>query len=308
MILVTGGCGFIGSFISYYLSGKGRDVLILDKDSERCRRIPDKGVAEFKEGDLCDSEFVGSIFKEYRPQVVVHLAWEGVLSGERNNPGQVSNLVAMNNLLECCATRGCRLFIGLGAQAEYGVHNVRIDEETLPEPHTLYGLYKLAAGLMGKMYAKKAGFEYAWLRLFSTFGPEDKGNYIIPFTIKSFLRNEPPSLTPCEQRWDYLYVKDIPPLIEKVIDSDEHFCDTYNLSSGSTNVMKDIILAIRSITGSPAEPLFGAKPYRKEGLFHLEGDNKKFIDAFGWMTLTPMDRGLEETVDWFRQQEHNETT
>lgn len=301
MILITGGCGFIGGFIARYLAERGRDVLVFDRNITPCSKIPDKSGATRVEGDLSDRGRLKSIFRDYRPRVVIHTAWEGMTSQTRNAPGQIENLAATNNLLKICAEQGCELFIGFGSQAEYGVHNVRINEDTIPHPHTFYGAYKLAAGLIGRLYAAAHGFGYAWLRLFSAYGPTMNQNYILPYVINSFLRNSSPSLTRCEQRWDYLYVKDIPPLVEKVIDSGAHSCDIYNLCSGSSCLMKEIVLTIQAITGASAEPGFGDIPYRKEGLFFLEGDNSKFIDAFGWTELTSMGEGLKETVEWFRR-------
>lgn len=300
LALVTGGSGFIGSFISQYLKEKGMDVLIPTRNINKCNRITNKKMFKFVQGDISNNEFLTKIFESYHPDIVIHLAWDGISGNERNKYEQINNLIINQNLLENCGKFNCKLFIGFGSQAEYGVYNKKIDESFLPKPDTLYGVYKLSAGLTGKYYASTYGFKYAWLRLFSTFGPKDNEYYIIPYTIKSFLMNKPPELTLCEQKWDYIYVKDIPSIIWKIIEKKDYFCDIYNLCSNNTYILKDIILHIKNIIGSEIEPLFGKIPYRKNNLFYLHGDNKKFKETFGWVELTDINKSLKETIGWFK--------
>jgi nucleoside-diphosphate-sugar epimerase len=206
----------------------------------------------------------------------------------------------MGNILEACARRGVGRLVGIGSQAEYGVHNVRIDETAVPRPETLYGVCKLAAGLSGKEFAVRHSLCYAWLRLFSTFGPGDYTDYVLPYAIESLLKGQRPRLSPCQQKWDYLYVEDIPKLIWKVVAAAGPFCDVFNLASGAPVRLKDAILTVREIIATPVEPDFGAHPGAKGGLVHLEGDPGKFIRTFGWITLTPLREALGNTVAWFR--------
>ena len=202
----------------------------------------------------------------------------------------------MQNLVEEAGECGCSTFIGLGSQAEYGIYNQRINERFPAQPQNLYGCMKLACGLLGKIYAQKYHLRYAWLRLFSTFGPHDTGDYIIPYTIKALVKNQSPQLTSCEQKWDYLYVKDIPPLISKILSKDEHFCDIYNFCSGQARVLKDIVRLIKDQMVTEGEPCFGALTQRPDGLNFLEGENKKFQETFGWKPLTDLSLALKETI------------
>jgi nucleoside-diphosphate-sugar epimerase len=302
VILITGGFSFIGHHLSQYLAQKGMEVVTVTRNVGKYSKRIDKEPFRCVEGDLADKGFLERVFREHRPEIVIHLAWCGVTGPDRNSPDQEKNLLINQNLLEMSGRGGSRLFIGFGSQGEYGVQNRRIDEQVLPTPHTLYGVYKLAAGLVGRLFAETYHFKYAWLRLFSTFGPGDHEYYVIPYVITSLLKGEPPRLTLCEQRWDYLYVKDIPPLVWRVINKEEDFCDIFNLCSGRSHVLKEIVLTITDCLGSSIEPVFGAIPYRKDGLFHLEGENRKFKDTFGWTGLTDLKNAMIETVAWFKDE------
>lgn len=297
--LVTGGCGFIGSFMSEHLAAKGIQVVVTDKRTKSIAWPAAKAPAATIEGDLVDQEFIKTIFERYRPTTVIHAAWSGVLGDARNAPEQIENLVMTKNLLEACVHFGIHAFIGFGSQAEYGVHNARIDEECVPKPETLYGVFKLSAGLLGQHYARRHKFNYAWLRLFSTFGPADDSYYVIPYTIRCFLKGEKPKLTTCEQKWDYLYIRDIPRLVSRILETNEPFCGIYNLCSGRAIVLRDIIETVRNLMGAAIEPEFGAVPQRDNSPILLEGENRRFRETFGWIDLTEMSDALSETVSWF---------
>ncbi len=305
--LVTGGCGFIGSFITERLLSEEMDIVITSRKQSNCWRVSEAKNIKIVEGDLTDPSFVQDLFSRFSPDNIIHAAWEGIHGKQRHSNHYERNLVSMHNLLSACAQGKTTTFIGIGSQAEYGVHNKRICEDTWPKPTDNYGIYKLAAGLLGQKFAETHGLRYAWLRLFSSYGPKDNDHYILPFVMESLMKGVAPDLTGCEQRWDYLFVKDIPNLITKVLKKEGPFCGIYNLCSGNPVVLKNLIMFINDHLKTDIEPAWGAKEYQENGLFHLEGDNTKFKNEFGWIPLTPYSEGLVETIEWFRENYHANT-
>jgi UDP-glucose 4-epimerase len=298
MIFLTGATGFLGSHIAEYLSQRNSGLLLLVRSASDKWRIKTLTNVEYVEGDLSDPKRMRDIFQRYRPDAVVHAAWHGT-NQSRDSVDQFENFVNTKDLFELCGEFGCRKVIGIGSQNEYGIHNVRLTEATSAAPSQPYGLYKLSAGLLGQCYARKYGFDYAWLRLFSTFGPKDYPGYFIPLTISSFLKGQPPELTQCNQTWDYLYVKDIPALIERVLALEHKFCGIYNLCSGEPVVLKDVVMMIREILSTDIVPRFGALPNRTDGLHYLLGDNAKFRTEFGWIRPVPLREALQQTIQWY---------
>jgi UDP-glucose 4-epimerase len=299
-VLVTGGSGYIGGFIVEHLLERGAEVAVISR-LNKWRGEPEHfPVSHVFQGDLLDKTFVGSVLKNFSPQAIVHAAWAGTGRKDRNSVDQADNLIAMGNLLNAAVESGIDRFIGLGTQAEYGVHNTRISEDLWPLPKDNYGVFKLAAGLAGRQFARSHTFRYAWLRLFSSFGPRDHSDFFVPYVIESLLTGEAPRLTSCEQMWDYLYVKDVARLVCKVVDSDETFCDVFNLCSGVPTRLRDVVTLVRELSASATTPVLGAVPLARDGLVHLEGDNTRFKDTFGWLQLTDLRMALMETVEWFR--------
>ena len=299
-ILVTGGGGFIGSFVVEELVSRAYDVVVPTRDSRNRWRATENDRLLRVEGNLSETRFQKRLFREYHPEVLIHCAWMGVGRGHRDDPIQEANLSLTGNLLDLCVENEVSLFIGLGSQAEYGIHNCRIDEIAVTSPETAYGRFKLRAGRSGLELAEKAGIDYAWLRLFSAFGPRDSNECLIPYVIRSLLGGVSPELTTCRQRWDYLYVKDVAKLIAEIVDKEQPFRGIYNLCSGVPRELRDLVLTVKDILGTQLEPRFGAIPQRKDGLFHLEGDNGKFKETFGWIEMTDINEALAETIEWFR--------
>ena len=301
-ILITGGSGFIGNAMALHMAKAGHRVVALARRPLDLWPIAQHPSLQRLQVDLKDEAGLTRVFGRLKPHTVIHTAWEGMTRDKRDNPAQAQNLLATQNVMQAAGAHGCKIFIGLGSQAEYGVHNRRISEEdAVPAPASLYGCYKLAAGHAGMHFAAMHDFNYAWLRLFSAFGPGDGEDYIIPHTIKNFLAGTLPKLSNCQQQWDYLYVNDICRLVELVLAKKEDFRGMYNLCSGQPRRLKDIVFKLKEISGNGVDPYFDEQPPAPGSLLHLEGDTAKFQKTFGWVELSDFDQSLKETVQWFQQ-------
>ncbi len=298
---MTGATGFVGSFLADWLEGAGADYRVLVREGADTWRLSSAVKARVVTGDLDDHDGMRRIFEELSPGTVIHTAWRGVDASSRELPLQFANLNNTRVLFELAGAFGCRKFIGFGSQDEYGIYNEKIDEDVLPRPVTLYGVNKLSAGLLGRYYAGKFGYSFAWLRIFSTFGPRETPGFFIPSTITALMKGESPALTACTQTWDYLYVKDVARLVGLVLRRDRPFNDAYNLCSGIPVVLKDVVLLIRELLGSAVEPGFGARPFPVDGRRIFLGDMDKFYREFGAFRPSPLEDALRETVVWYKE-------
>src|SRR3989454_4146707 len=209
-VLVTGATGFLGSHVTRALVARGADVTVLVRRGSDPWRVADVlPRLELVSADLAEAEASARALQDAAAEVVCDLAWHGVGNRFHQDPSQVSaNLKAHLDLLATAARAGCRRWIGLGTQAEYGPQSARIDERCPPAPTTLYGAVKLSVGLLGGQLAAQAGMEFVWLRLFSSYGPMDEPGWLIPSVTLRLLGRERPDLTAGTQKWDYLFVED----------------------------------------------------------------------------------------------------
>jgi UDP-glucose 4-epimerase len=298
-IFVTGSSGFIGAAVVRQLISDGREVAILVRRTSDRQRLPEiLDHVAIIEGDLSDSSTYYSALKDFRPDSVVHLAWEGVKGVDRNSSVQMINVVNSIELYKLTERIGCSQFVGLGSQAEYGRAVGRISEAAQTRPTTAYGAAKLATSLVLERSAAGSGRPFAWLRLFSSYGPNDDPSWLVPYLIRSLIAGEKPSLTKAEQIWDYIHVNDVATGIVASVNADAR--GFFNIGSGKAKPLRDIISIIRDAI-DPSLPLgFGELPYRPDQVMHLEADITALSSATGWSPRISFESGIAQTVAWHR--------
>jgi UDP-glucose 4-epimerase len=294
-IIITGATGFIGAAIVEELLTRGYQVTVLlrsDSNSQRLSAL--NGFETLLYTRLMDDNIVSSL-KSRKPDILIHCAWRGVGASERNESFQITkNLPLTLDAVELAAAIGCRQWIGLGSQAEYGNQNCRLSEDAPVRPTTLYGKAKLAAGVAALALCEVRNMAGVWLRIFSTYGPGDSPNWFIPYVIHEFLAGKSPKLTQCEQLWDYLYVTDAARAVCAVANGTTN--GVFNLGSGSARPLKDYIEVIRKELGIATEPLYGAIPYRDDQVMYLEADISRLSKETGWVPSISLIEGVKNTV------------
>jgi len=197
------------------------------------------------------------------------------------------------------AEAGCKTFVALGSQAEYGPQNRLLRESDPTEPTSTYGVAKLCALQASRHLARQMGMRFAWIRIFSLYGPRDNPDYMIPSLIEKLLRGEKPSLTSGEQLWDYLYVQDAAEAIAAVAQTTGAE-GVFNLGSGRTETIRQTVRQIRDLI-DPSLPLgFDEVPYRPDQVMHLQADISRLRAATGWTPRTMLADGLAQTIQWHR--------
>ena len=299
-VAITGATGFIGATVVAELLARETQVtILLGPDSKLERLAALRGFETLVCSGLRDDRTVRTL-RSRQPDVFIHCAWRGVGGQERNEASQITANVPLTlDSVELAAGAGCRQWIGLGSQAEYGNQNRRLNEDAPLLPTTIYGKAKLAAGVAALALCEARAIAGVWLRVFSTYGPGDAPHWFIPYVIQEFLAGRPPRLTNCEQRWDYLYVTDAARAIASAADGST--TGVFNLGSGSARPLKDYIEAIRGELGSQLEPAYGAVPYRPDQVMHLEADIARLSAATGWRPGMTLNEGIRATVAFERQ-------
>ena len=302
-VFLTGASGFVGSFFLRDLLVSGRhQVCVLIRNPEKAWRIkdllPDVKVIV---GELDQLAVIESQLHAFSPEAFVHLAWNGVSGGQRSDPSQWHNVRTTMKLVELAHLFNVKTFVGLGSQAEYGPCQNIIDELCPTKPTTMYGASKLAAQLLSERLCSEFGIRYAWLRLFSSFGPTDNPGWLIPYLTKCLIAKERPKLTLAEQLWDYIYVEDVASAILSVLDS-KNAEGIFNLGSGQAYKLKSIIEKIRDLI-DPQLPLgFGEMDYRSDQVMHLQADINKLKKSTGWLPNSDFDLAIKKTVDWYSRE------
>jgi len=299
--LVTGATGFVGSCLTELLSRQGHTVAVLRRGATRPWRIESvlPRITSIV-GDVEHPTAVAAEIKRFAPDTVFHAGWYGVAGALRNDPEQVTrNLQSAVELVSVAAEAGCQTFVGLGSQAEYGPQNRILRECDPTEPTSTYGVAKLCALWASRHLARQAGMRFAWVRIFSLYGPRDNPDYMIPSLVEKLLRGEKPSLTAGEQLWDYLYVRDAAEAIAAVAERPAAE-GVFNLGSGWVQTIRQTVERLRDLI-DPALPLgIGEARYRPDQVMHLQADIARLRAMTGWSPRTTLAEGLRETIRWHR--------
>jgi nucleoside-diphosphate-sugar epimerase len=306
-VLITGITGFLGSHLGRYFSNNSYSVLALKRESSnilRCQDYIDK--IEFI--DIDNEKYISLIIK-FKPDLIVHCAWDGVTSETRNELSiQVKNIELISILLEIAKQSGSSKFIAIGSQAEYGYLDQIVNEDEELNPNASYGISKVVSSKLIEKYCNLNNIDWYWLRLFSVFGEYESDDWLISSVIKKIVSDEKEFLfTECDQKYAYLYIADfikiVSMLVEKPISA---ISGIYNVSGKDAITLKSIIEKIVNISGRNDVSLkFGAIPKRKNQSTFLEGSMVKYYQNVSSITFTELDNALEKTIDFYKHHYNN---
>ena len=299
-ILVTGAGGFVGAAVADLAARNGHSVTALVRNPSSPRAVALAGRCAIAVANLSDRDAVRAVLAQARPHCVIHSAWEGVGGPDRAGDIQLDNIRTSVELLDSAIAVGARRFIGIGSQAEYGRHDRRIDESATTEPFLLYGAAKLSTCHLTRQRASEAGIGFAWLRLFSPYGPGDNPNWLIPSVATQILAGQTPRTSAGTQKWDYLHIADCAQgiLAAAVTESAQ---GVFNLSSGRAVTVRSIVERIRDLACPGLQLTFGDIPFGPNQIMHLEGDSSRLSAATGWTPSIMIEDGLATVVDSLRQ-------
>lgn len=298
-VVLTGATGFIGSYLAEELVRQGYEVIALRRtqsDAWRVAAVADK-VVWINTDDADWPQQVRAQQAEY----LVHSAWLGVNAEQRDDwESQLSNLTFTMQLLQAVQQAALKKAVILGSQAEYGAFEGRVDETHSTLPTAAYGAVKVATLQLVRAYCEAQQIEWYWLRVFAVFGPREDAHWFVSFVAASLLQQQPPNLTGCEQRYDYLLVSDLARAIVQTLPAAPGHSGVYNIGSNHATGLREVVDALTTLTQAAAGANYGALPYRPGQVMHMEGNSDKFEHVFGPIRQTPLAEALAMSVEYVK--------
>ena len=172
-ILLTGGAGFIGSWVADYYLNNGHELLIIDNLSTGLKdNVPTN--SEFVEGDIRDNSVLEKIFNEFKPEIVNHHAAQIDVRVSVDDPLHDAsvNILGTLNILEHSRKSGVKkiIFASTGGAIYGEPSSLPADELTSQEPLSAYGTSKLCVENYLNYYKKLYGLNYTALRYSNVYG------------------------------------------------------------------------------------------------------------------------------------------
>lgn len=314
-ILVTGGAGYIGSFMTRKLLKEGHEVVVVDSLERGHVEVIDEN-AVFIEGDLQDKTFVDNLFNKNNFDAVIHFAAFISMGESMVEPGLyfTNNVTPAINILEAMQATGVNKIIFSSTAGVYGnPRTLPIPEDHPKNPTNPYGESKLIVERILKWYHKIFQINYVALRYFNACGASITGDmgemhnpesHIIPNAMRALLANERFMLFGTDYKTpdrtcvrDYIHVLDLVQAhilaLKKIDEHNGGF--VYNVGTGSGYSNKEIIDMIEKVSGrtlmvenSPRRPgdadilIADATKIKKELNFNPQHSGLETIITSAW--------------------------
>ena len=310
-VLVTGATGQLGCWLVKSLISSGADVVCLVRDWVPQSEFVRAGLIDrvkVVRGDLRENGLLERALAEYEVKTVFHLAAQAIVGVANRLPANAFdvNIRGTWELLEACR------------------HNPTVDQVVIASTDKVYGtqtdlpyhedmplnaLYphdvsKACAEMVGRSYAETYGLNVAFTRLPNLYGPGDLNwNRIIPGTIRSALREEPPVIHSNGQFIrDFLYVADGASahmrLVEGLAENLELRGQAFNISNEEHLTVLELVRKIIRLTGKDLEPDVQDRAKHEILSQYMSAEKARLL--LGWQPQHSLDEGLRLTIDWYR--------
>jgi CDP-glucose 4,6-dehydratase len=311
-VLVTGGAGFLGSWLVKSLFEAGAEVVCPLRDKVPQSELFRSGTADkvsLVEGDVTDQALLERVLGEYEIETVFHLAAQTIVPIANRNPISTfdSNIKGTWTLLEACRRSPMvRQIIVASSDKAYGQQEKLPYSEELPlEGSFPYDVSKACSDMLARSYFVTYNLPVTITRCGNFFGGGDlHWNRIIPGTIRSILRGQQPLIrSDGEYIRDYFYIEDgvaaYMLLAEKLGDNPGLAGEAFNFSNEIQLRVLDIVKKISTIMGSDLEPVICGEATSE--IRHQYLSAAKARRMLGWNSLFGIDEALKKTVAWYER-------
>jgi GDP-L-fucose synthase len=299
-VVVTGGHGFLGSFVVDRLRAAGAKEVVVPRSEKHDLRIQTEALR---------------LYTDTRPDIVIHLAAVvGGIGANRENPGRFfyDNAIMGLNVIEAARITGIEKLVCAGTICSYPKFTpVPFREEDFwngypEETNAPYGLAKKMLLVQLQAYREQYGFNGIYLTPVNLYGPRDnfdlETSHVIPALIRKCVEAKQTGASEIVA-WgtgnatrEFLYVEDAADAI--VLAAEKYSkSDLVNLGSGEEISVRDLLEMIRTMVGATGVVRWDrAKP---DGQPRRSLDTSRAAREFGWRAKTSLRAGLNETIEWF---------
>lgn len=312
-MLITGGCGFIGSHFCRYVKRDAsyKNIINIDCLYPCATRSLDltqtSGNYTFIEGNINDQKLLTELLKTYEIEIVVHFAAQSHVDLSFTDPLSYTkdNVLGTHNLLEAIRSYGkVQKFIHISTDEVYGENDDSDEaktENSLLKPTNPYAASKAAAEMLVNSYITSYKLPAIIIRSNNIYGPCQYPEKVIPKFIYQIQNNELITLHgDGEQRRSFLYVDDVVSAILCIIQNGV-ISQVYNVNSECEITVKQLALLLLKILRpeykNPLDRIVSVKDRNfNDKRYFIKGTPLKNM---GWRQMIKFNEGLQRTIDWY---------
>lgn len=313
-ILVTGGCGFIGSNFIRLLGSQGYRIINLDKltyagNPENVGDIAGKYYRLVK-GDICDRDLLDRLLQEEKPWAVVNFAAESHVDRSivDASPFLQTNIGGVQALLEAIRKRSVERFLQISTDEVYGDREGREPsiEESPVSPNSPYAATKAAADLLCLAYRRTHGLPIIITRSSNNYGPYQFPEKLIPLLVRNAMNDmELPVYGDGKQVRDWIFVEDNCAAILAVLEKGR-IGSIYNIGTSEERTNLEVVEGICAVLAERRGISLQKLKDRVRSVTDRPGHDRRYAintatvrAEIGWRPQMDFSTGLKRTVDWY---------
>lgn len=311
-VLITGGAGFIGSACAKALMKRGDTPILVDnfndyydvqlKKDRISKFLKDyKGKFILRKGDIRDRKFMERVYKNDKPEKVIHLA---AMAGVRNSildpMGYADvNVMGTVNLMDLAVKYKIKNFVYASSSSIYGMNKPPFSEtDNVDSPMSPYAATKKATELLAHTFSHLSGMPTTGLRFFTVYGPWGRPDMALYKFVKNTIAGRPIDVyNRGKMSRNFTYIDDIVSGTITTLDANLP-CGVMNIGGDKEETLMRYIEVIEECVGKKA----------KKNLMPMQpGDvkstvaNIKKLRKLGWKPTTQIEEGIKNFIDWYKE-------
>jgi UDP-glucose 4-epimerase len=304
-VLVTGGLGYIGSYVVHDLRDRGWQVRVLDNryrcDPTTASELAALDGVEVVEGDIRYAHMVESATQGV--EAVVHLAAVCMNKSIADPTESLDvNLMGTQNVLDAASRASVRRIVYASSASVYGnPTQLPMREDDRLAPITPYCVAKLAGEQMLDFYARRANLSWLGLRFFNVYGPGQPTDAYYTSVVVTFLNRLAAGEAPVidgrgDQSMDFVHVTDVARSVGMALDSEATGL-VLNVGTGRQTTIADLADMLIDLSGADVRPQF--RP-REVLVTQRQASIDRITETIGWMPRVDLEEGLGSVIHWLK--------
>lgn len=304
-ILITGGTGFVGSYLVRFLKSKGAKIFVVSSEDPKTREA---GV-EYCKADIRNLDEIQAAFRAAKPHQVFHLAGVSSVARSWDNPRLAFdvNVVGSFNVFETALRLpSSPRILNVSTSQVYAQSNSPLTEASQQAPDNPYAATKAMAELLMVQYKKCTNGGVITARAFNHTGPGQSPDFVLPAFAKQFAEMEadlcPPVLKVgnINVKRDFTDVRDVVVAYCELLEKGTAG-ESYNICSGRAVLLADIVNLLQKNCSVAVKIEVDADRVRSSDVPEVVGDPRKVQMTTGWNPKIPLETTLKDLQDYWRE-------
>ncbi|NLP26680.1 MAG: NAD-dependent epimerase/dehydratase family protein [Clostridiales bacterium] len=306
--LVVGGAGFVGGYlIEHLIRDCGYNVLATKLENEKI----ENSESEVCNLDIMDSASINQLLNRYKPDCIFHLAAQSSVALSWRNPQLTVdiNIKGTLNLLDGIKDMDSKTrLLLIGSGEEYGLAvkgSAPVGEENSTKPGNIYAVTKATQNMLGGVYSKAFGMDIVMVRAFNHMGPRQSEMFVVSDFCKQVAEIETGKkenilmVGNLSAKRDFTDVRDVVRAYGLLAQGGKTG-ETYNVGSGQAIAIQKILDMILSMANVDICVETDEKRLRPSEIPTISADILKIKNEVGWVAEIPIERTIEDTLNYWR--------